>query len=63
VRNLEAGRGSTLSTVIKVARALDRQDWVTDFYPEPEISPLALMRAQQGIAAPNRATSRRKRGA
>lgn len=60
LRNLEAGRGVSLRTLIRVARALDRIDWLRDFYPEPEVSPLALARAQAGEKAPRRATRRPK---
>ena len=59
VQGLEAGRGSTLRTIVRIARALDRVDWVTDFYPEPDVSPLALARAQAGIRTPVRASRRR----
>lgn len=62
VQNLEAGRGSTLRTLILVARALEREDWITDFYPEPDVSPLALARAQEGLRTPARASRRPKRG-
>ena len=58
LRNLEAGRGVSLRTLIRVARALDRADWLRDFYPEPEVSPLALARAQAGERAPRRASNR-----
>lgn len=60
LRNLEAGRGVSLRTVIRVARALDRTDWFHDFYPEPEVSPLELARAQAGEKKPKRASNRRK---
>lgn len=60
LRNLEAGRGVSLRTLIRVARALDRVEWLQDFYPEPDVSPLALARAQAGEKAPQRASNRRK---
>jgi transcriptional regulator with XRE-family HTH domain len=60
LKSLEAGRGSTLRTVIRVARALGRLDWALGLRPEPEVSPLALLRAQEGLAPRQRATRRRK---
>jgi len=52
--NLENGRGSTLKTLIKLLRALDRQDWLKQLAPQVEISPMALLNAQ------NKKTPRRK---
>ncbi len=43
LRNLEHGRGSTLSTLVKVARVLDRQDWLEGFAPEVTVSPMAML--------------------
>ncbi len=60
VRGLEAGRGTSLRTLTRVARALGRQDWIEDFYPEPEVSPLALARAMEGVTAPQRASRKKK---
>lgn len=48
VRALETGRGSTLSTVIRVLRVLDRDDWLDDLHPEPEVSPMRLLRESRG---------------
>ena len=47
VRALERGEGSTLATFIKVLRALDALDWLTTLYPEPAVSPMALLREEQ----------------
>jgi len=48
VRSLEGGNGSSLSTVVRVARALDRTEWLTSFAPPaPTVSPMAALRAQQ----------------
>ncbi|MDR1118093.1 MAG: helix-turn-helix transcriptional regulator [Bifidobacteriaceae bacterium] len=59
VKALEAGRGSSLSTLIRVARALGRLDWLYDLRPAPEVSPMALLRAQQGIKERRRASPRK----
>lgn len=48
VANLERGSGTSLSTLIKVARALDRLDWFDSIDESAgEISPMDLLRAQR----------------
>lgn len=47
VSSLERGEGSTIATLIRVARALGRADWLDEFAPDPGPSPLALLREQQ----------------
>lgn len=48
LKYLEAGKGSSLSTLIRVAKALDRTDWLAAIAPpEPTVSPMAALRAQQ----------------
>jgi len=45
LKNLEAGRGSSLATVVRVAKALDRTEWLSSFAPaEPSFSPMDLLR-------------------
>jgi DNA-binding XRE family transcriptional regulator len=44
LRNLEAGRGSSLSTLLQVLRALDRLDWLDTLAPVAAVSPMALLR-------------------
>jgi transcriptional regulator with XRE-family HTH domain len=48
VRALETGRGSKLSTLIRVLRVLDRDDWLDALHPEPEASPMRLLRESRG---------------
>ena len=45
--NLENGKGSTLKSMIKVSRALFRQDWLEQLSPQNTISPIALLKYQQ----------------
>jgi transcriptional regulator with XRE-family HTH domain len=45
--NLERGKGSTLKTVIAVARALGRTDWLENLAPEVTVSPMQMLRAKQ----------------
>jgi transcriptional regulator with XRE-family HTH domain len=52
--NLERGKGSSLKTLIAVARALDRTDWLTALSPTVEISPMQRLRAKQHSPGPRR---------
>jgi transcriptional regulator with XRE-family HTH domain len=57
VQSLERGAGSSLATVIRVARALGRSDWLNSFAPpEPTVSPVRLLREHDEAAT--RANSR-----
>ena len=55
---LEHGQGSTLRTIIKVLRALGREEWLGTLEPIAEVSPLALARASLGRREPQRASQR-----
>ena len=44
LRNLEAGNGSSLHTLIQVLRALGREQWLETIAPVPTINPLMLTR-------------------
>lgn len=44
LRNLEAGRGSSIETLVRVLKALDSLDGLRLLAPKPSISPLALLR-------------------
>ena len=56
---LEKGRGSTLTTLLKVLRALGREDWLGTLEPAPAVSPLALAREAEGRREPQRVSRRR----
>ncbi|MCI1017226.1 helix-turn-helix transcriptional regulator [Microbacterium sp. C5A9] len=56
---LEKGQGSTLTTLLKVLRALGREDWLATLEPVPTVSPLALAREAEGRQEPQR-VSRKK---
>ena len=45
VRGLEQGTGSSLKTIVRVARALDREDWLRGLAPRPTVSPLDVLRS------------------
>lgn len=44
LRNLEAGGGSSLRTLILIVRALGRESWFETIAPIPSINPLMLTR-------------------
>ena len=44
--NLERGRGSSLKTLVAVAKALDRTDWLEALAPAVTVSPIQLLRAK-----------------
>lgn len=58
LQNLEAGKGSSLATLVKVLRGLGRTEWLGTLEPRPEVSPLALARAQDAMREPRRASRR-----
>ena len=43
LRNLEAGRGSTVSTLLRVLKAMDALGGLDALATEPSVSPLALL--------------------
>jgi transcriptional regulator with XRE-family HTH domain len=45
LRNLEAGRGSNVETLLRVLKALDALDSLEALAPAPSVSPLALLKA------------------
>lgn len=47
VKNLENGRGATLSSLVKVLRSLGRVDWLGTLAPTVEISPMQMLKAKQ----------------
>ena len=44
LRNLEAGRGSSVETLVRVLKALDSLDGLSLLAPRSSVSPLALLR-------------------
>jgi transcriptional regulator with XRE-family HTH domain len=47
VKNLESGRGATVSSLIKVLRALERTDWLKSLAPAVSISPLQMLKTKE----------------
>ncbi len=57
LKNLEAGKGTTLKTLLKVLKALDRLDWLDALAPTVSVSPLQMLRAprpRQRVYAPRK---------
>jgi transcriptional regulator with XRE-family HTH domain len=46
VKNLEGGKGATVSSFIKILRALGRTEWLHSLSPEVSISPLQMLKAK-----------------
>lgn len=46
VKNLEAGKGATLTSLVRVLRALGRADWLRALAPAVSISPLQALKAR-----------------
>lgn len=47
VKNLEAGRGATVTSLVKVVRALGRSDWFRALAPPVSISPIQMLKAKE----------------
>jgi transcriptional regulator with XRE-family HTH domain len=58
IHNLETGKGSTLHTLIRVLRVLDRADWLEDLAPDSGPSPLELLREARGEGSRRRVRRR-----
>jgi len=57
VKNLENGKGATLTSLVKVLRALGRSDWLETLGPTVAISPMQMLKARQ----PRQRASKNKR--
>jgi transcriptional regulator with XRE-family HTH domain len=47
VKNLENGKGATLTSLVKVLRSLDRAEWLETLAPTVGISPMQMLKAKQ----------------
>jgi transcriptional regulator with XRE-family HTH domain len=59
LRNLEAGRGSSVESLLRVLKALDSLQGLQLIAPKPSISPLALLRHSKRRRRVRRAASER----
>ena len=46
VKNLEAGKGTTVTSLVKVLRALGRVEWLDSLAPAVSISPLQMLKSK-----------------
>lgn len=44
VKNLERGKGATVTSLIKVLRALSREEWLNTLAPQVSVSPLRMLK-------------------
>jgi transcriptional regulator with XRE-family HTH domain len=51
ISNLERGKGSSLSTLVAVVRALGRTDWLESLAPPITVSPLQMLRNKRASPA------------
>ncbi len=57
IKNLESGKGATVTSLVKVLRALGRTDWIGTLAPAVSISPLQMLKAK-----PERQRASRRKG-
>jgi len=61
LRNLEAGRGSTIETLVRVLKALDYLEGIEMIAPESSVNPLELLRQNKTPQRARRASKPRKK--
>lgn len=47
VKGVEQGRGSTLRSLVRLTRALDREEWLRGLAPRPTVSPIDVLRSSR----------------
>jgi len=61
VRALELGRGSTLSTMLKVLSAIGETDFISDWAGKShEVSPIQILRASRKLSPEPKRVARRR---
>jgi transcriptional regulator with XRE-family HTH domain len=52
LKHLENGAGANLTSLVKVVRALGREDWLAALAPpaEPAVSPIEMLRQQRSLS-------------
>ena len=58
LKGLESGRGGTVRSLLKVLRALGREDWLQALSPPVSISPLQLLERKRARQRASRKTRR-----
>ena len=49
VKKLEGGKGSTVTSLIKVLRALGREEWLGTLAPQVTVSPLQMLKDKKPV--------------
>jgi len=49
VKRLEAGKGATVTSLIKVLRALGREEWLGTLAPQVTVSPLQMLKDKKPV--------------
>jgi len=63
VKNLEAGKGSSLKTLVRVVRALGRTEWLESLTPPITVSPVAMLSSKGSATRTRQRVSRRRSSA
>jgi transcriptional regulator with XRE-family HTH domain len=60
VKRLEGGKGATVTSLVKVLRALGREEWLRTLAPQVSIRPLQMLkdRPRRQRASPSKGVSR-----
>jgi transcriptional regulator with XRE-family HTH domain len=61
LRNLEAGRGSSIDSLLRVLKAIDSLDGLELLAPRPSISPMALLRSSKARQRVRKSSASRNR--
>ena len=59
IKNLESGKGSSLKTIIKIVRCLDRTDWLESLAPQVSVSPMQMLSTARRTAPRQRVSKPR----
>ena len=62
LQNLEAGRGSSVQTLLRTLKALNHLEGIETLAPEPTVNPLALLRTKKPRQRVGRSRPLRKQG-
>ncbi len=49
VKRLEAGKGATVTSLVKVLRALGREEWLGTLAPQVSVSPLQMLKDKKPV--------------
>lgn len=60
LRHLEDGNGATLKTLVRVIRALNREDWIAGIAPQVSINPLHMIHKNNPRQRARRKTNGKK---